>query len=323
MKIININGPINSGKTTISKLLQEKLPQSLFIEVDDLLSDDEQVKLKLTREQGWAERLQRLDAIIVQEKNLQRYENIIFAYPMTDKTYHQWKLWEDENTKFINITLAPNIDICLQNRGTRKLTEGEKARIRQMYQEGYHCSKFADLIINNSLQPPQETLQKILNFLCLNIRRATIDDAYDIKKIHIETYQKSYRRYLPDKYLDNMPLNNEIIERTKKYLQETECWLATHEDESVAFAYVIYPANSVFEINALYVHPQDQKCGVGSLLVNYLCKSKKAQGFSKCIVWTMKFGPSLSFYEKLNFKKTKDKKLWKFDIPIIKLERNL
>ena len=222
MKIININGPINSGKTTISKLLQEKLPQSLFIEVDDLLSDDEQVKLKLTREQGWAERLQRLDAIIVQEKNLQRYENIIFAYPMTDKTYHQWKLWEDENTKFINITLAPNIDICLQNRGTRKLTEGEKARIRQMYQEGYHCSKFADLIINNSLQPPQETLQKILNFLCLNIRRATIDDAYDIKKIHIETYQKSYRRYLPDKYLDNMPLNNEIIERTKKYLQETK-----------------------------------------------------------------------------------------------------
>ena len=165
MKIININGPINSGKTTISKLLQEKLPQSLFIEVDDLLSDDEQVKLKLTREQGWAERLKRLDAIIVQEKNLQRYENIIFAYPMTDKTYHQWKLWEDENTKFINITLAPNIDICLQNRGTRKLTEGEKARIRQMYQEGYHCSKFADLIIDNSIQTPQETLQKILVFL--------------------------------------------------------------------------------------------------------------------------------------------------------------
>ena len=82
MKIININGPINSGKTTISKLLQEKLPQSLFIEVDDLLSDDEQENLKLSREQGWAERLQRLDKIIVQEKNLRRYDNIIFAYPI-------------------------------------------------------------------------------------------------------------------------------------------------------------------------------------------------------------------------------------------------
>ena len=68
MKIININGPINAGKTTICKLLQEKLSQSLFIEVDDLLLDDEQENLKLTREQGWAERLKRLNQIILEEK---------------------------------------------------------------------------------------------------------------------------------------------------------------------------------------------------------------------------------------------------------------
>ena len=146
-------------------MLKEKLSQSLFVEVDELLLDDEQEKLKLTREQGWEERLKRLDEVITREKKLQRYDNIIFAYPMTDKTYHQWRLWEDDNTKFINISLAPNIDICLQNRGTRELRENEKTRIKQMYQEGYHCSKFADLIIDNSIQTPQETLQKILVFL--------------------------------------------------------------------------------------------------------------------------------------------------------------
>ena len=107
MRIININGPINSGKTTISKLLKEKLLFCLFIEVDELLSDDEQKKLQLTREEGRAERLKRLNQIILEEKKIQRYENIVFAYPMTKKSYHQWKLWEDENTKFINITLAP------------------------------------------------------------------------------------------------------------------------------------------------------------------------------------------------------------------------
>ena len=155
MRIININGPINSGKTTVSKLLHEKLPDCLFIEVDELLSDEEQKKLNLNREDGWAERLKKLKSIVVEEKKLQRYENIIFAYPISIKTYHQWKLWEDENTKFINITLAPNIDVCLQNRGTRELSETEKTRIRQMYQEGYHCSKFADLIIDNSRQTPQ------------------------------------------------------------------------------------------------------------------------------------------------------------------------
>lgn len=170
MRIININGPINSGKTTVSKLLHEKLPDCLFIEVDELLSDEEQKKLNLTREDGWAERLKRLKSIVVEEKKLQRYENIIFAYPMSIKTYHQWKLWEDENTKFINITLAPKLDICLQNRGERKLTESEKQRIKQMYEEGYNRPEFFDLIIDNSSQRPIETLKNILYFLIKEIK---------------------------------------------------------------------------------------------------------------------------------------------------------
>ena len=152
MRIININGPINSGKTTVSKLLHEKLPDCLFIEVDELLSDEEQKKLNLNREDGWAERLKRLKSIVVEEKKLQRYENIIFAYPMSIKTYHQWKLWEDENTKFISITLAPKLDICLQSRGERKLSAQEKERIKQMYKEGYNRPEFSDLVIDNSTQ---------------------------------------------------------------------------------------------------------------------------------------------------------------------------
>lgn len=323
MRIININGPINSGKTTVSKLLQEKLPDCLFVEVDELLSDEEQKKLNLSREDGWAERLKRLDEIITKERKLQRYENIIFAYPMTAKTYHQWKLWEDENTKFINITLAPRLDICLQNRGVRKLTEAEKERIKQMYQEGYNDPEFADLIIDNSEQKPEETLQKVLKFLSINIHRATPDDAVAIKKIHVETYQTSYRGYIPDEYLDNIPLDNNVIERTKKYLETTECWLVVYDEKPVGFAYVTYPEEGDFEINALYVHPNYQKCGAGSALVNYLCREKKEQGYAKCIVWTMKFGPSIGFYEKMNFRKTSEEKTWKSDIPIIKLEKIL
>lgn len=323
MQIININGPINSGKTTISKLLKEQLSNSLFIEVDELISDYKQKRLKLNREEGWAERLKRLNEIIVEEKKLNRYENILFAYPMSLKTYHQWKLWEDENTKFINITLAPKLEVCLQNRGKRELTEQEKQRIKQMYAEGYNNPKFADLIIDNSKQTQKETLQKVLEFLSIVIRRAIPDDAPAIKKIHKETYQTSYRGYIPDEYLDNIPLNAEVIERTRKYLETTECWLAVYDEKTAGFAYIAYPEDDAFEINALYVHPKYQKSGIGSKLINYLCKEKKARGLSKCIVWTMKFGPSLPFYEKLSFKRTNEEKTWKFNIPIIKLVKNL
>ena len=165
MRIININGPINSGKSTISKLLVKALPQALFIEVDDLLSDKEQEKLGLSRQEGWQERKNRLKQNITQEKNKQQYQNIIFAYPITVKTYAEWKQWEDDNTKFINITLAPKLEVCLQNRGKRELEESEKNRIKEMYWQGYHNPAFADLIIDNSTQPPEQTLQQILDFL--------------------------------------------------------------------------------------------------------------------------------------------------------------
>ena len=42
MLIVNINGPINAGKSTICRLLAKDLPDCLFIEADDLLSDEEQ-----------------------------------------------------------------------------------------------------------------------------------------------------------------------------------------------------------------------------------------------------------------------------------------
>ena len=157
----------------------------------------------------------------------------------------------------------------------------------------------------------------------LKIRPATPDDAYNLKKIHTETYQKSYRGYLPDEYLDNLTIDDEVIERTEKYLETTECWLAIYQENPIAFAYITYPETDVFEINALYVLPEYQKCGVGSMLVNYLSRNKKEKGLAKCVVWTMKFGPSLMFYEKMNFKRTFKEKTWKFNIPIIKLERKL
>lgn len=165
MQIININGPINSGKTTISKLLAQELNKALFIEVDDLLSDEEQEKLGLTMEQGWKERTDRLAQLIAKEKLLAKYENIVFAYPIADNTYQEWKSFEDENTKFINITLAPALEVCIQNRGNRVLSKAEIKRIEEMYQEGYHTRPYADLIVDNTGQTAQETLNKIMMFL--------------------------------------------------------------------------------------------------------------------------------------------------------------
>ena len=167
MKIININGPINSGKTTISEMLAKKLPKSVFIEVDNLLSDEEQDRLGLCMEEGWGERTDRLAKLIGEYKKKQNFDVVIFAYPITQKLYAEWKSWEDDKDKFINITLSPDINICLQNRGKRVLDKWETDRIKQMYAEGYHNPECADFVVDNSKQTPQETLDEILRLLDL------------------------------------------------------------------------------------------------------------------------------------------------------------
>ena len=165
MLILNINGPINSGKSTVSKLLVQMLPHAVFIEVDDLLSDAEEQKLGLTMQDGWAERLNRLDKIIFDQKTQHRYETIIFAYPMTDNLYRRWSTHVDKNTRFIAITLAPSLEKCLTNRGTRKLTDWEMGRIKEMYSENYHKPTNANLIINNDGQTPHQTAQQVADFI--------------------------------------------------------------------------------------------------------------------------------------------------------------
>ena len=116
-------------------------------------------------EKGWAERTNRLAKIIKQEKENGSYRNIVFAYPISHNLYQEWKFLEDKDTSFVNITLAPKLEVCLQNRGARELDDWEITRIKQMYQEGYQNPPFSDLIIDNGSQTPQETVQAIVSFL--------------------------------------------------------------------------------------------------------------------------------------------------------------
>lgn len=164
MKIVNINGPINSGKSTVSKILVKLLPKAGFVEVDELLSDYEQDTLGLDFKAGIAERLKRLDVEIQKQIASKQYDYIIFAYPMTARNYSLWKKMVGNNS-LICITLSPSLENCLQNRGTRELKAFEISRIKEMYKQEYHCPSNTDLIVYNDNQKPEQTAQEILEFL--------------------------------------------------------------------------------------------------------------------------------------------------------------
>ena len=157
----------------------------------------------------------------------------------------------------------------------------------------------------------------------MEIRRAETEDAEQIEQIHVDAYQTNYRGYIPDKFLDNFTLTSERIARTKMSLDKAEFWIAADSSKIFGFAVLNFSDTDTFEIKALYIAPQHQKQGIGSLLVNTLCHDKKKLGFKKCVVWTLKSGPSLGFYEKCGSSKTSSEKLWKYDLPIVMFEKFL
>ena len=165
MLILNVNGPINSGKTTVSKILVNLLPNATFIEVDELMSDEEEAKLGLSMQDGWAERQKRLNETLLALKKSRQYETVIFSYPISENSYKTWSSMADENTRFMNITLAPSLEECLKNRGTRELDDWERNRIKEMYEEGYQNRPYSDFIINNDNQTPEETAEIIKSFI--------------------------------------------------------------------------------------------------------------------------------------------------------------
>jgi len=158
----------------------------------------------------------------------------------------------------------------------------------------------------------------------IKIRQATPEDAKDIKSAHYHAYQVSYRGYLPDDFLDKMPFDEAVIERTANYIKNREYLVAETDHHVIGFASLDYPEEKTVEIMALYVHPEFQNKGAGSALINEVCRLKKKLGFHKLVLWTIKDGPSIGFYQKQGLKPSDMAgKFWKLDIPIIRFEKEI
>ena len=60
----------------------------------------------------------------------------------------------------------------------------------------------------------------------MKIRKATLDDVFDIIEVVQSSYKFSYRGYLPDDYLDNLCITEDILQKWQGYLQKYECYVA-------------------------------------------------------------------------------------------------
>lgn len=151
-----------------------------------------------------------------------------------------------------------------------------------------------------------------------NIRTATLDDAEAIAQIHICSWQKMYRDFIPEIILQNLSLK----ERTQQWRdligQEAKVLIIEINNQIVGFASIcpfrdFSADSSMGEISAIYLHPDYWRKGLGTQLCLAAISELANQGYKKILLWVFEDNTQArKFYDALGFEATSSTKLAEF-----------
>lgn len=157
--IIFINGSINSGKTTVSNILAQRLGNTAIVEIDSFRAMIEWMPLDKAIPLN-------LENAVSTIKNFLKHEiDVIVPYPLSEKNYQYFLTNLDDFRNDIRVfTLSPQLEVTLTDRGARILTEWEMERIKHHYAIGINNPSFGE-VIDNTNQSPEETVTQIIHML--------------------------------------------------------------------------------------------------------------------------------------------------------------
>lgn len=154
--LVFISGSINSGKTTTSKALAEKLG-AIFVNVDDL--NDTIPNFNLATDLDKSMDL----AIATINEGLKSGKDVVANYVVRQKDYDRFADEIEADRQYV-ITLAPRLEVAQSKRGERELTEWEVQRIKYHYDTGIASPDFGYIIDNSELSVGQ-AVERILQII--------------------------------------------------------------------------------------------------------------------------------------------------------------
>jgi GNAT superfamily N-acetyltransferase len=129
----------------------------------------------------------------------------------------------------------------------------------------------------------------------VTVRHASVDDAPDLARVHVESWLGGYRGLLPDEVLDRLS----VARRTQQWRE----WLSPDGDRvptllaeierPVGFASLAIPSHDadepegVGEIPALYVEPAAWGRGAGRVLIEAAADELREAGCREGILWML------------------------------------
>ncbi len=163
-KVIVISGLVNSGKTTVSKLLVEMLPKTVRIELDEIgrivkevmpVSERGMIVIEDTVSLAinWIDR--GYDVIL-----LGPFWKVVFEQLTTEMTIHL----ATRRVNYHAFILTPPLDVTLQQRGLRVPEDYVPRLNREFHEQGLDNPGFG-IKIDNQSQTPDETATLIAKML--------------------------------------------------------------------------------------------------------------------------------------------------------------
>lgn len=141
----------------------------------------------------------------------------------------------------------------------------------------------------------------------MNIRPATPTDIPQIARVHMESWQNTYRGLVSDTFLDNLDLNAHTA-RWQKRLSNPDSGEFAYVSTDVGGDVIAFATGSPeqpdhplyrTELWALHVSKPFQGLGLGKHLFSAIAKHLYSQGYTSLMLWVLKGNPAQQFYERM------------------------
>ncbi|URZ88110.1 GNAT family N-acetyltransferase [Floricoccus penangensis] len=137
----------------------------------------------------------------------------------------------------------------------------------------------------------------------IDYRLACIGDEDAISKVHVDAWREAYIGIVNQEYLNNLKYEDrkKMWTNNLKY-SELPIYLAVDEDDNIIGFSSIEIRDGKFYLATLYLLEKYHKKGIGQILLDQVLNYAKSKKYQQVYLEVLSENPTVSFYQKNNFK---------------------
>ncbi len=141
------------------------------------------------------------------------------------------------------------------------------------------------------------------------VRKATLEDARAIAKVHVKSWQAAYQGLLPEDFLQNLSVDRRE-QRWREWLQNPEQMVLVYGAEDIVAFCGFAPSRdddvdskTVAEVGTLYALGSVWGQGIGKQLWLEAIRQMREEGFTEVRLWVLKGNDrAIRFYEAMGLR---------------------